>query len=72
MINDILGILFFCALVFSSVFGFAFWFESSACDRYSEMTGRNTEWFAIGGCFVEHGDRMIPKDEYKLVELKND
>lgn len=59
-------------LLVTLAFGPVLVIDSKSCSTYSELTGRNVKFEVFGGCFVEHGDRYIPKDEYKYVEIKND
>jgi len=46
--------------------------DYKSCETYSEMTERETIHRVFGGCFVKYGDRVIPKEEYKYVEVKDE
>jgi hypothetical protein len=37
----------------------------SKCDQVEEVTGRNTEWRALSGCYVEVNNRMVPLGSWR-------
>lgn len=73
--NDLKELLtfLFCGLVIGILALFlcgAFIVEPLAkrgCDVYGSKTGRNTEYVFLHGCYVEHGEIMIPKSEANYV-----
>lgn len=38
--------------------------ESLRCNELSDVTGRKTEFRFISGCYVDVGDKLIPRDAW--------
>lgn len=70
MFKDICVVIVGFALIMSVGAGIVRTVEQIACSEYAETTSRTTEFRFWSGCYVQHGDRLIPKDEYMFVELK--
>jgi hypothetical protein len=40
------------------------------CRTVHQLTGLPTQWTFWGGCFVTVGDRTVPLDTWRLMEVK--
>lgn len=43
-------------------------FGRAECNNIHTITGRHTEFYLMGGCFVEVDDEMIPLDVWRELE----
>ncbi len=48
---------FFCAAVW--------WLPAARCNEVHELTGKQTEWRLISGCYVKVDGRWIPMDAWR-------
>ena len=72
MIDDMLEFLFFMAIVATGIVALIFppitaiqWYQ---CNKYEEMTGENTEYVVMSGCYIE-GELY---EVYKMRSATND
>lgn len=59
------GLIFvgFCAFVVALVVASALWLDSAKCDTYGDITGRDTHFSYISGCFVETDRGWFPVEQ---------
>lgn len=57
-------IVFMLAFI-AAIIGLSYWYESTQCEAYSEVTKRDTK-FRAGMCYIKDGDDWYAWSEYKL------
>lgn len=60
------GSIFLIALLFLG----SFWLTSSSCEEVEQMTGYQTRWKPLSGCYVHVNDRWIPLDAWRGEQTK--
>jgi hypothetical protein len=48
-----------------AILGGSLWWESEKCSQVGEMTGKDTQWRFMSGCYVKVGDRWLPRDSWR-------
>ena len=68
----LLALLGALALIACLIFAGTYVIDRPACATYGEMTGRETRFDMISGCFVKQGDHFVPKEEINLRAITNE
>lgn len=52
-------------LLVAVLIGGKYWLDSCSCDQLGEMTGKETKWRVLSGCYVKVDGRWIPRDSWR-------